>query len=333
MKMKLILLTFVLSVFNVMAQSKKEIISTLNIRIDSLNTEIKKRAVKYEQEVILNIAYNETLKSKIRKQESDLQSAKIALDSSQKINEQLNENVSRLNNEVLTLNDSYSILNNKFLILTADFGTDSMSIPAPPMANGVINNQFLKLKQSVENLCKNEIAKINIIAHISNIYKEHIKLSDSLSLIDNGYYEDLSMEIGYSNDYFICYKVAKESFCCGLFHPIQHDEQYIFDLQSGILHDLTSLILPKKKDELLLLLNEGLKGIIDDLGCLEEFDITNELDITDEFTQENLQSIEIQNEGISLEYRLELDIFNNCSKKVKILKEDIALFFVEKLFK
>ena len=152
MKMKLILLTFVLSVFNVMAQSKKEIISTLNIRIDSLNTEIKKRAVKYEQEVILNIAYNETLKSQIRKQESDLQSAKIALDSSQKINEQLNENVSRLNNEVLTLNDSYSILNNKFLILTADFGTDSMSIPAPPMANGVINNQFLKLNYVAQNI-------------------------------------------------------------------------------------------------------------------------------------------------------------------------------------
>lgn len=63
MKNKILLLTFIISTSSVIAQSKKEIIEILNTRIDSLNIEIKKRDVRYEQEAISCSKNNQTLTS------------------------------------------------------------------------------------------------------------------------------------------------------------------------------------------------------------------------------------------------------------------------------
>jgi hypothetical protein len=110
MKIKILLLAFILCTSSAFGQSKKEIIETLNIRIDSLNMEIKKRDIKHEQEVISNSKYNETLLSQIRKHENDIQLSKILIDSIQNINNQLIENNLKLRKELVTLKDSISKL-------------------------------------------------------------------------------------------------------------------------------------------------------------------------------------------------------------------------------
>jgi hypothetical protein len=110
MKIKILLLAFILCTSSAFGQSKKEIIETLNIRIDSLNMEIKKRDIKHEQEVISNSKYNETLLSQIRKHENDIQLSKILIDSIQNINNQLSENNLKLRKKLVTLKDSISKL-------------------------------------------------------------------------------------------------------------------------------------------------------------------------------------------------------------------------------
>lgn len=98
---------------NIIAQSNKEIIQILNTRIDSLNLEVKKRDVQYEQEVIANSNHKETLSSQIRKQDNDIRSGKIAIDSLQNINVQLIENNLNLHRELGILKDSITFLYSK----------------------------------------------------------------------------------------------------------------------------------------------------------------------------------------------------------------------------
>ena len=49
MKKSILLVTFLLLSLNIVAQSKKEIIETLKIRIDSLHSEIKNRDIIFEK--------------------------------------------------------------------------------------------------------------------------------------------------------------------------------------------------------------------------------------------------------------------------------------------
>jgi hypothetical protein len=126
MKNTILLLTLIISTSSVIAQSKKEIIEILSTRIDSLNTEIKKRDLKHEQEVISYSKNNQTLLSQIKKHEDDLKSVKRDLDSIQKINNQLDENNLNLLNEFGILKDSIFILQSK-ISLVSDNKTDNVA--------------------------------------------------------------------------------------------------------------------------------------------------------------------------------------------------------------
>jgi cell division protein FtsB len=120
MKNKILLLTFIISTSSVIAQSKKEIIEILNTRIDSLNIEIKKRDVKYEQEAISYSKNNQTLTSQIKDLEDNLKSAKMDIDSIQKINIQLNEKNLNLSKELGTLKDSIYIFHSTLSSISAN---------------------------------------------------------------------------------------------------------------------------------------------------------------------------------------------------------------------
>lgn len=115
MKYIVLLITFILSISMVQAQSKKEIIETLNTRIDSLNREIKKSEIKHEQDVSSFSIFKVTLLNQIKELENDLQSAQTDIAAIQKIKNQLNANNIKLQNELGTLKDSISKLNIKLL--------------------------------------------------------------------------------------------------------------------------------------------------------------------------------------------------------------------------
>lgn len=113
MKILFLQLAFLLSVFNVKAQSKKEIISTLNIRIDSLNSEIKNRDDKYELEVVSNNKYRGSTMAQIKKLEYDLQSLKNNFDSINTLNNKLYEDNLKLLSQLKILNDSLTLFRQK----------------------------------------------------------------------------------------------------------------------------------------------------------------------------------------------------------------------------
>ena len=105
----LLILTFVS--YSILAQSKKEIIGSLKITIDSLISEINKLEVKRNIEVDLNNKNKESLMAQIAKLEHDIQSGKKQFDSIQKYNIQLSKNNQIVKKEIKALNDSISILN------------------------------------------------------------------------------------------------------------------------------------------------------------------------------------------------------------------------------
>jgi hypothetical protein len=113
MKILFLQLTLLLSVFNIKAQSKKEIISTLNIHIDSLNSEIKNRDVKFEIEVVSNNKYKESTIAQIKKLEYDLQSLKNNFDSINILNNKLYDDNLKLQSQLKTSKDSLSLFRQK----------------------------------------------------------------------------------------------------------------------------------------------------------------------------------------------------------------------------
>ncbi len=113
MKILILQLTLLLSVFNVKAQSKKEIISILSIRIDSLNSEIKNRDVKFEIEGVSNNKYRESTMAQIKKLEYDHQSLKNNFDSINILNRKLNDDNQKLQSQLKTSKDSLSFFRQK----------------------------------------------------------------------------------------------------------------------------------------------------------------------------------------------------------------------------
>lgn len=109
MKILFLQLTLLISVFNVKAQSKKEIISTLNIQVDSLNSELKNRDVKFEIEVVSNNKYRESTLAQIKKLEYDQQSLKNNFDSINILNSKLYDDNIKLQSQLKTSKDSLSL--------------------------------------------------------------------------------------------------------------------------------------------------------------------------------------------------------------------------------
>ncbi len=116
MRNKILLFTIILFTSNIFGQSKKEIIESLSIRIDSLNMEIKKRDVKYDQELINNNNSIESLSTKIKKLEINIQTVKLEFDSLLNTNNYLKENIDKLQIELVILKDSINKLNNKLSV-------------------------------------------------------------------------------------------------------------------------------------------------------------------------------------------------------------------------
>lgn len=124
MKKTLILFALLLLNFNLFAQSKKEIIQTLNIRIDSLKLEITNRDIKFEKEKATSNSNRELMLLNISKLENTLVDLNAQIDSAKKnneklqeINEQLQESLNQLNNKLLVLNDSIVVLKKENLSL------------------------------------------------------------------------------------------------------------------------------------------------------------------------------------------------------------------------
>ena len=112
MKKTILLFTFLLFSLNIIAQSKKEIIETLKIRIDSLHAEIKNRDINFEKAQALANSNKEAMLKSISKLEQDITLLKGQLDVAQKNNDKLLENNMQLNNRVAVLKDSISFLQN-----------------------------------------------------------------------------------------------------------------------------------------------------------------------------------------------------------------------------
>lgn len=118
MKKTLILFALLLLNFNLFAQSKKEIIQTLNIRIDSLKLEITNRDIKFEKEQATSNSNKELMLLNISKLENSIVNLKAQIDSVKKSNEQLQESINQLKNKLLVLNDSIVVLKKENFSLT-----------------------------------------------------------------------------------------------------------------------------------------------------------------------------------------------------------------------
>lgn len=108
MKKAILLFTFLLFSLNIVAQSKKEIIETLKIRIDSLHSEIKNRDINFEKAQALANSNKDALQLTISKLEQDIAFLKGQLDVTQKTNDKLVENNTQLTIRVAELKDSIS---------------------------------------------------------------------------------------------------------------------------------------------------------------------------------------------------------------------------------
>jgi regulator of replication initiation timing len=110
MKKAILLFTFLLFSLQIVAQSKKEIIETLKIRIDSLHSEIKNRDINFEKAQALANSNKEALQLTISKLEQDIAFLKGQLDVTQKTNDKLVENNTQLTIRVAELKDSISFI-------------------------------------------------------------------------------------------------------------------------------------------------------------------------------------------------------------------------------
>lgn len=108
MKKAILLFTFLLFSLQIVAQSKKEIIETLKIRIDSLHSEIKNRDINFEKAQAQANSNKEALQLTISKLEQDIAFLKGQLDVTQKTNDKLVENNTQLTIRVAELKDSIS---------------------------------------------------------------------------------------------------------------------------------------------------------------------------------------------------------------------------------
>ena len=80
MKKAILLFTFLLFSLQIVAQSKKEIIETLKIRIDSLHSEIKNRDFNFEKAQAATESNKEAIQQTISKLEQDIAFLKGQMD-------------------------------------------------------------------------------------------------------------------------------------------------------------------------------------------------------------------------------------------------------------
>jgi hypothetical protein len=313
MKFRIFVFMVVIVNLEAFAQSKKEQILILQNKIDSLSTELKNERLNNQIQIEQNIFKIDSLLIAFEKKNARFQ---YFLKQYETSNDSLKLELETQRNENILLKEKLSELSLEKNEITNDSDTNT-------------RNQFLSLKQIVTKICTNELARNKILSHITNRYNEHLQITDSLSSLPEneiGGSEDLSMEIVYSNENFLAYQVTVDGYYGGA-HPEQWDEQYLFDLHSGSTLNLESLILPEKKVELLSILNKKLKQEAPEVvKCSGDND-----NISLKFTQEDFKSIQIQKDGIVLEYWLSYAA-RACNPYVFIDKKVVSMYFNETLF-
>lgn len=167
MKKAILLFSFLLFSLQLIAQSKKEIIETLKIRIDSLHAEIKNRDINFEKAQVLANSNKETMQQTISKLEQDMAFLKGQLDVTQKTNDKLLENNTQLTIKVAELKDSISILQqnieeNEALPIYSDFDRKVRAafekIKNDESTNNMFDNISVErdiIKNSFNQVCEN----------------------------------------------------------------------------------------------------------------------------------------------------------------------------------
>ncbi len=165
MKKTVILFALLLLNLNLFAQSKKEIIQTLNIRIDSLKLEITNRDIKFEKEQATSNSHKELMLLNISKLENTIVYLKAQIDSANKNNVQLQETINQLNSKLLINNDSIVILKKEISGLNNKLAQN---------LNQSSNDDFnKKLKAAFEKIKNNEYTN-NMFDNLS-VEKDIIK--------------------------------------------------------------------------------------------------------------------------------------------------------------
>lgn len=318
MKNIICLFAFLIMIVNVIAQSKKNQILTQQGRIDSLTIELKneKSSNKNYQIQIEKLTFlNDSLKRNADKENIKFRKSTAQYED---VNNNLKLEIERKKTENTLLQEKLNLLikQNEINIDENKSDTD-------------LRNQYLKLKQTVSEICKNELALNLILNHITNRYNEHIKTSDSLLNLPEdeiGGYENLTMQYVYSNKNFVLYEVNVDGFYGGA-HPEQWIESYLFDLHTGSLKELHSLILQNQKAQLLQLINKKLKQEERELSeC-----IGNNENSGIQFTLEDLNYISLVNNGIQIEYYISY-AERACNPIIGLTREEASQYFDKILF-
>ncbi len=110
MKQYFRLIMFFLLTGDLYAQSKKEIIENLNLRVDSLNSEIIKREIIYNELVLTNRKTRDSLMFEINNIKFKFEKNQRISDSLNTVNKQLIETNYSLNKGLSELNDSIDAL-------------------------------------------------------------------------------------------------------------------------------------------------------------------------------------------------------------------------------
>ena len=292
--------------FSCYSQSKKEQIEILNKRVDSLNTVLKTDRNSNNQK---EIAYKEQISS-LQKQLEDLSNSLTkAKEDLLKKEEEIKTSNQELKNKLLEITVLKNQINEKEkLVINLGNQIDELKIKldnskspnnsgeSNTTLNSDISQGIIKLKNQISSLLSNNTAKDKIIQHLTNRYNEHLDVLKNLG--DEGS-EEISVQLVYSNDYFIAYKVNVDGFYGGA-HPEITSEQYLFESKSGNLKKIEDLILINSRDNLLKSLNSELRKSESELNsCLGNEDYENL-----EFTQDMFSQIKLQEDGITLEYSL-----------------------------
>jgi hypothetical protein len=324
---KILILTLIFTCFTSFSQSKKEQIEILTNRVDSLNRVLDKerntnnqKEVDYKEQISSFQKQLENLNSAILKTKKELANKDVELN---KINQE-SQNKSM---EIIDLENRLNERDKQIVNLRRDLKELKISInleESNSILRSDLDNDILELKNQISNLASNSNAKEKIIQHISDRYNEHLELLKTLG--DEGS-EEMTLRSIYSNDYFFAYEVNLDGYYGGA-HQEVSSEQFLFEIKTGDLKNLKDLILQSKRADLLSILNQKLKKSENELiKCLGNKNYENLV-----FTNESLEQLKLQDEGITLEYWLSY-LEKACNPIINLNKSDAAFYFESTLFK
>ncbi len=307
------------------AQTKKEQIEILSNRVDSLNRVFGEERISNSQKELTYIEQISSLQNLLENLNISLTKTKEELN--QNIVDLKNSNQELLNKsmEIRELGNRLNERDKQIVNLRTELEELKISINLEESnLSSDLDNDILELKNQISNLTSNSDAKEKIIQHISDRYNEHLELLKTLG--DEGS-EEMTLRSVYSNDYFFAYEVNLDGYYGGA-HQEVSSEQFLFEIKTGDIKNLKDLILQSKRADLLNILNQKLKKSENELKkCLGNKDYENLV-----FTNESLEQLKLQDEGITIEYWLSY-LEKACNPIINLKKSDATLYFDSRLFK